>query len=642
MTGIHHALLIVASLSLAGFGHRIGARLTPVVLERIVCAAVLGTAAAVAQCLILGLLDLGSSSALLTVLALGSYGVVRLRVAAPAPTTGELTSSWFRSLSPMLRASAGAMAGVAVLLVLWPLRYPLIGFDGAVYHLPEVVGWVQSGRPGQIEPVSYLFPFANYPITNEIALTWSMSIARSMVPFALWTQILFVLTALAGIAGLRTLRVRAGAASLAVAAALTTPVLLRELNTPSTDIAALAWLACAAALAAGAGKRPGLLAPAVVAAGLACGTKTTALPLAVCIVGLGAWRARAALRSHARPLIVAVAAAVGVGGIWYVRNAVAHGSPLWPFASLPGGTAVPHVWNLIDSSLLSRPSATLSPRVAGYLSAFGGALILFAGAAFAWLIRRSRSTAIASAVAVAALLLWVSAPSTGQPDTPVFDVNVLSTTRYAIPAIAAAALALALADGRTGRRPRAASALLGAALVWNVLRAANLGHMFVPYAGWLLIAAGAGAALTVVRVRVRGALRPRLVATLVAVGAGAPALAWSADGFVARHGREASGIPGASLALWAGSDPGFRRARRVAFAGTMFGQMAGDGLENRLQLLAPGQTCARTRTATRRDVVVVADTLTFRKLGVLTPSTQCLPATAIVFREANARVYDDR
>lgn len=128
--------------------------------------------------------------------------------------------------------------------------------------------------------ITYVFPVGNYPVTDEVLLAWGSGISRSFVPAALSTPGALVLFVLAGWAGLRALSVPRGVSALALAAVASAPLPVEQVTGPNTDLPALAWLACTAALCAGSVRRPALVAPAVVAAGLAVGTKTTALPLA--------------------------------------------------------------------------------------------------------------------------------------------------------------------------------------------------------------------------------------------------------------------------------------------------------------------------------------------------------------------------
>jgi hypothetical protein len=143
--------------------------------------------------------------------------------------------------------------------------------------LSQVVSWVHTGRPGAVETVSYEFPVGSYPLTNEVLTAWTTGIARSFVPVTLWQSGMVALLALSGWIGLRRLDVPRLPAALAVAALASAPALVAQLNGGKNDLPALAWLICTGALVAASPRQPRLLAPALVAGGLAVGTKTTVL-----------------------------------------------------------------------------------------------------------------------------------------------------------------------------------------------------------------------------------------------------------------------------------------------------------------------------------------------------------------------------
>src|SRR5204862_5638747 len=118
---------------------------------------------------------------------------------------------------------------------------------------------------------------------------WGAGIARSFAPLAVWMPFALALAGAATWRGLRNLEVGVVATLLAVTALVTLPLAIRELNEPSNDVPALAWLACTGALCAAVPRRPGLMVPAILAAGLALGFKTnTPVPLIPC-VGAGLW-----------------------------------------------------------------------------------------------------------------------------------------------------------------------------------------------------------------------------------------------------------------------------------------------------------------------------------------------------------------
>jgi len=139
------------------------------------------------------------------------------------------------------------------------------------------------------------------------------------------------LCAVAGWAALRTLGVPRRYAAAALGAVVTLPWLFRQLNEVLTDLPVLAWATATAALCAGVPRRPALLPIAFVGAGLAIGTKTTPIvPVAVALVA-AVVVVRPRLRQMSRWLALSALAAFVVGGIWYLRNLVDHGSPFWPF-----------------------------------------------------------------------------------------------------------------------------------------------------------------------------------------------------------------------------------------------------------------------------------------------------------------------
>src|SRR5205823_3792377 len=124
--------------------------------------------------------------------------------------------------------------------------------------------------------------------------------------------------------GLRRLGVDRAASALGAAALVALPATIAsQSGGGALDPAATAWLCACAALCAGAWRdRPALICPAVVAGGLAAGTKTTALPLVLIVVATTLFACRQRLRPIVRPLGAAAVAALVVGGSWYVRNLV--------------------------------------------------------------------------------------------------------------------------------------------------------------------------------------------------------------------------------------------------------------------------------------------------------------------------------
>jgi hypothetical protein len=192
---------------------------------------------------------------------------------------------WGRRATSRTRILGGAVAGALAGWAAWNLYRPEVGTDGIYYHLPEVVAWVHNGQPGSDLTIHSWLHVGSYPVANEVLLAWSMGLSRSLVPLGVVNVVLVSLVGVGAWVALRSLGVAPFVRWLAVAAMVTVPFFARQVDGPANDVPALAWLVCAAGLAAAARERPALLCPMLIAAGLAIGSKTTAL-------GFGRWAAR--------------------------------------------------------------------------------------------------------------------------------------------------------------------------------------------------------------------------------------------------------------------------------------------------------------------------------------------------------------
>lgn len=605
-----HALLGLAACVLAGAGLRAATAAGAVGLERLIAAAPLAAAAAVVEALALGLVGLGTEPLALAAAAALSYAA-STRWFPPSHAVTDLVR-WWGGRSPTAKALTGGAAGAGAALCAWILLHPFGGVDGAGYHLFAGVQWIQHSQPGAPFEASYEFPVGSYPLSHEVLLAWTLAVSRGFAAATLWTPALLALAVAASWSGLRRLAVPAPAAGLATAALVTLPLLAGRLNDVNTDTPALAWLLCSGALVAGSMRQPRLLIFALVAAGMAVGTKTTVLPLSVALVALGVFAHRGDLRQLGKPLGLALAVAVVVGGTWYVRNVVEHGSPFWPFVTTPWGDGQPRIMQLLDHSLLERPEATLRGRIGDYASLLGGAIPLLIGAFAAPLLVRTRAVLGAAAVAALSLLLFSSAPVTGQGDSVLLDGLALTSVRYALPALAACAVTLALAARDGGMRGRAAvMACLGVAVAWSLVQDARLGFPQLPSMPTLALGAlvGAGLAcaaswgLSADRGRRAGPLRA-LTPALVAAVLGA-LLAMPASGYIKRHARTLGASQAPLTRLFSQPVTTFfserswfeEGAEPISFVRAASAFLAGDRLAHPLRFVARDENCERLREA---------------------------------------------
>src|SRR4051794_22936027 len=630
-----HALLGLSVAALAGAGLRAASPLAPEGLTRALVAATFASAAAVAEALALGLFALGGSTLALTAAALATWAVARAFLPEPRLRISVELVAWWRGRRAVEKAAFGALIGAGAAWAAWQLRYPALGFDTVVYHLPEIVLWIQHGTPGSIETLIPDQPVGNYPLSAEVTLAWSMGISRSLVPLTLLPWAWLVLMAGAGWAGLRALAVDPLPRGLAIAALCTSPWLLAwQSNGTVTDPAALAWLVTCGALCALSRADARLLAPALLAGALSIGCKTTTLPWVLLGLALALWPARSRLRALARPLALALGAGVAVGGVWYLRDLVTHGSPFWPIVSTPWGDPIPKSIAIVDTTFLDRLGPTIDRIGHEYVHRFGGGILLLAGGmgavglavrdrggrwgARVWALAfRDRRVRWASLFVALGFLLWARAPVTGVPDETRLDGVIFSTTRYLLPVLAGAAVALALAASRgRGIGARAAQLVLAAVAVVTLVQTFALGFPLAP--GVLTPLAGAaGGALVAVALgfAARGRLRPRrlrlggharTVAGALAAAAAACLLALPAAGYVGRHA-DTQPVFTAAVTRWLAADARYREDEDsgVATSPAYIGPLAGDRLSHGLSALPDDASCAEIAGRGRRSWLVI-------------------------------------
>lgn len=657
LEALHHALLGISVAALGAAGLRAASLMAPAGLARAVAAVVLAAGWAVTEALMLGLVGLGTSTAALAVAAAATWAAARATLPARGPSALSQLGGWWSGLRLAEKLLLAGLLGTALAWSAWILRHPSIGFDSSLYHYTLVAEWIANGSPGSQATLSHGLPFSSYPLTNEVLLAWEAGLARSFAPLALMTPLACGLVAAAGSLGLRELRVRPAITGLALAALLSAPWIVRELNEPLGDLTSLAWVVATAALCACARRHPALLAPALVAAGLAIGTKTTAAVPALIVLGLAAWPARGRLRPWGPLLAAAAALAFAVGGFWYLRNLIQHGSPAWPFVATPWGDPVPPFIDLIDTRFVERPLRTLEGRLDDYGSVLAGGVVVLAGALLTPVMARSRAVMAAAGAAALSLLAWALAPVTGlsvAPDVPSIGIWSLSTSRYLLPAIACGCLVLALAAELGGVARGWSVAVLGAAIVWNLVEVSALGAPYVPRLTTLLAGAAAGlvAMALVARLRERVGHIPtprRAGALAVAAGALAAAaagalLAPAADGYLRRHGtvERSTSVDGRRLTEWFVSQPGFEDGSRpVSTAGRFLAaQLAGQRFQHDLELLPRDASCQEVEHAAERGWLVLDLRVTRGVLGVESvAAADCRPRGRPVYDNGWFRVY---
>jgi len=247
------------------------------------------------------------------------------------------------------RVVAG-LAVIAALAIAWrvvlALALPPYGYDPLHYHLPTVIGWVQSHRVS----TSPLNPCcAYYPENGELLATWP-AVLGGGIEYVDLVQVAAALLGAAAVAGIaRAARLPQAGMVAAASIFLLTPVLLAQANTSDVDVTftatgLAAYFLVLRALESAGLRRWFLLGAAGTAAGLCLGVKPTgseffatlALPL---VVGALARRRRPWRETgFAAALFAAPAAVFGLS--WYIRSWLAKGSPYYPMEVKFGGVTV--------------------------------------------------------------------------------------------------------------------------------------------------------------------------------------------------------------------------------------------------------------------------------------------------------------
>lgn len=638
-----HALLGLSVAALGGAGLRVASLAAPSGLDRVLAAVTFAACAAVIQAVLLGLVGLGGSPLALAAAACATW--LSCRALLPRPRNGaafELRDWWAR-LAPRERIAIGALAGAGAAWAAWLLRYPVLGYDSLLYHLSESVTWAERGTPGSVEQIVNGLPVGAYPVTHEVLTAWAVGISGGFAPASLLPPAVAALTAAAGWYGLRALGVSRPVTGLAAGALLACPAAIAYGRSGAAlDPAALAWLCTAAALAAGSLRRPARLPFALVAAGMAAGTKTTALPLALTVVVIALVACRPHLARMRKPLVLAAAAGLAVSATWYLRNLIQHGSPFWPFLTLPGGDEAPRAVLEAKSSFLDRPGQTVERLDRLYLEQFAGGIVLLLGALLAPLVARRRSVAAAALATAVSLLLWLNAPQTGVSGNPAFDPGTADAVRYLLPGLGAAALTLALAASSGGRARIFALATLGLALAFNLVQAFGLGFPSAPKATTVLAGAIAGAILAVLwgRVRLPDGVAARLnrhpapaaaTAALVLGCLAAPV----ASGYLDRRAEMGQWDDG--LVRWFAARHDDERA--VGISGAVHALLPGDRLQRRVTLIPGRESCAAVTR--RREKSWVVFTQVLRRPG-RTDVRDCFPGERPSYADDDFQIFAPR
>lgn len=573
-----------------------------------------------------------ASSGVVAARTLGAIGLSGSRLWLALLTVGVAATVGFApgrrgaGRSQEVRIATGLLAGGALGLGLWMILHPSYGSD--IYHLSLATEWAQDGDIGRAVDVVPGIPVSSYALNDEILRSWAMTLTRSFVPALLITPLHMVvaLTAISAIAEIFAVpRVRLLAA-LAVFA--TVPAVVAEFHGPSNDLAASAWMLAALALAAAARERRGLAPFAVLAAALGIGTKATALLVCGLVAIYMAWVWRPRLR-RSTMTIFGIAAIVGPTS--YVLDAVTHGSPFWPTASVPWGDPKPALFEKVDASFVSSAGETLTRHGWALFDRTGATAWLVASATIAVLSARSRPAVIGLTLSLLTAATWALGPQTGAKAREALDFG-LANTRFLLPSATLALLVLVL----TPVGERTALLYLSVAVALNGIA---LSRAEVLPAGVIAMSA-AGCLAGAWAHKVMSARPPAM--RRLAFGGGVLAsvlfLTLSARGLVERHAD--LGSFDSRLTRWVTDNSPDGAKSSIAFVGTYLPYLASDTLSRRLRLLPLNASCADIDAATRYGWVIVDNPpLALRRYLPDSHASNCLVDRGPLYRDARFSIY---
>jgi len=265
-----------------------------------------------------------------TRIALGLAALATLLMVKYGPgMTWSFSGGWSLPRSSVSRiAIAAVIAFGSIPLITLITKGTGYFIDDFGYHAVAVAAWLQHGDFRQIMPqfMAYL------PLNAELLSGWFALPYHDDTMVALAGLVWFALAAISAAGLARLAGCDATATLLTCAAVLASPLLIWQTRTFSAcDLAGSASLLAAAYFVTSA-TRARRLDQATVAgllAGLAAGTKATFLPVAllVCLFPLCAPLSR---RSRLGFTATMFAAAAVFGSVWYLRNWMTTGNPLFP------------------------------------------------------------------------------------------------------------------------------------------------------------------------------------------------------------------------------------------------------------------------------------------------------------------------
>jgi hypothetical protein len=401
--------------------------------------------------------------------------------------------------------------------ILMSLRVPSDP-DSVQYHIPNAASWLQTHNLWHLPATNPGYFTNGYPSDGELITSWIIQ-PLHQAQWSAWPSLVYGIAILAGAA---LVSEELGASPvygfLAATAVMLSPLSwTAQVDTAFTDWISLSGLIMAVGLVLHARTRLEwrwvLLAGA--ALGIAVGSKDTALLPGLLVIGLGVATLPRARR--VRGFLLMLGGVTALAGVWFVRDAVQAGNPLYPEpirlagrTLFRGGVGPVTAWS---SSILKDVVTGNGPALRIWIETLavwiGPTIVLAAGAAFC--LTRGKRRNIRTLLAVIAgiwFVLYIATPYTGPSSFPLL---IASQVRYGLPAMTLAAVCASTEF----RWSRVVAWLAVGYDLWAIVRGVHLASvpeavMRTPRGVYLSIALVGAFAVAAMSMRVRSA-RPRLV-----------------------------------------------------------------------------------------------------------------------------------
>ena len=448
-----------------------------------VCGAVVVMHTLVLAAGLLGRLSTIAVDVLLTVALAGALAATRrwsVMARRPAEHARGGLATRFCACVALVTSALWARPHVADATRLWI-------WDDYTYHMVYPALWLREHAIAAVGPAQAFTMQAWYPLSASVVSTWFMlPFAGSRGDALAWVSLTGVLYAAIVTLGFAELLARVGCrpGAWAVPAVLfftSDRIGVMASSFSDADLAHAAALFAAFVFAIpGDGDAASDTWYAALLTGFAIGVKVSALPAALIVLALTAWRAGgpgARLRAAVRVAAIFAGAWMVTGAYWYLRNVVHTGNPFYPAAFLgsPGTTF---------------PYTTLREyaRHWGFARTVGDALVVYLD----W-PRLHAMVAIAGLVALVAWLLARPARRAGVEPTGSDDGVARARVFFAGGALAITAVTLALLPSTPYSAGNGMTFVSGF-IHWDSMRYVAL----LPLLGWAALGftlnAGAGAA----------------------------------------------------------------------------------------------------------------------------------------------------